>query len=158
MRKQRPTTFEAGAKMPEVKVRCPLCRKSLAWRGLHGHLRFEHSVATDRASEILAEVKESLRFEEHRVQLLEAIREHDQVSDDLRRIEGVSQLSHGEYAVIDPQVLEELRRLTAAELSSIEIRMSELSAQWRSDRFTDDFLSGKPLQLDSDGDEERRDG
>ncbi len=144
--------------MPEVKVRCPLCRKSLAWRGLHGHLRFEHSVETDRASEMLADVKESLQFEEHRAQLLEAIREHDQVSEDLQRIEAVSQLSHGDYFVIDPQVLDELRRLTAAELSSIEIRMSELSTQWRSDRFTDDFLSGKPLDSILDGDEERRDG
>lgn len=75
--------------MADIQVRCPRCGKRVAWRGLHGHLRFEHLVSAETASEELAEIRETVWQVETRDAVLARIREwnaHNQSLEDLEAV------------------------------------------------------------------------
>jgi hypothetical protein len=68
--------------MADKKVICPECGKKLSWRGLHGHLRFEHGLDSDSATVIMARIEpfRDLTVEERLEVLVQRI--EDLVADD----------------------------------------------------------------------------
>lgn len=142
--------------MAETLIRCPVCSRKLAWRGLHGHLRFEHQLDSEAATEKLTEIKLEMRDSEYRDKLFSAIAEYEEALGQLERINGLKGLMQWGYLVIPEELQEHMKSAAEKEVETAKRLMAEAADDWDSDRRTMRFLDNgiEALGLDQDDDQE----
>ena len=144
--------------MADTQIRCPVCARKLAWRGLHGHLRFEHRLDSEAASAKLTEIKLEMRDSDYRDRLFSATGEYEEAVVQLQRIDNIKDLKLGEHLIIPAKLWQHMKSVAEKEVETAKILMTEMAGDWLHDRRTVLFLEGGVEALGIDQDDENEGG